>query len=103
MPVEGTTDVKTQLLVNDMVIPLNDFAQLYIGNILRGIATSFGCFGTKISMNIDRETLNLCSEDSDVQIRQEFIRAIVESTVKGMLSHLRGIVWFDNVTITTRV
>ena len=99
----GTTDLKTQLLVNDMVIPLNDFTQLYIGNILRGIATSLGCWGKKISMDIDPQGLNLYSEDTDVQIRKkEFAREIVESTVKGMLSPLHGVVWLGKVTIITR-
>lgn len=102
MPLEGTIALKTQLLVNDMVIPLNDFTQQYIGNILRGIATSLGCSGKKISMNIDAEGLNLYSEYSDVQIRKDFDRALVESTVKGMLSPLRGVVWVDKVSITTR-
>jgi hypothetical protein len=100
---EGITDLKTQLLVNDMVVPLNDFSQLYIGHILRGIASSLGCSGKKISINIDQDGLNLYSEDDNIRIgTEEFPCEIVESTVRGMLSPLRGVVWVEKVMITTK-
>jgi hypothetical protein len=86
-----------------MVIPLNDFSELYVGSILRGIATSLGCCGKKISINIDPEGLNLYSDDLDVQVKkEEFACIIVESTIKGMLSPLKGVVWPEKITITTR-
>lgn len=84
-----------------MVVPLNEFAQQYIGNILRGIALSLGYSGTNISIDIDSRGLNLYSEDRDIQIRKDFPRAIVESTVKGMVSPLKGVVWVDKVMIRT--
>lgn len=93
--------MKTQLLVNDLVIPLNDFTQLYIGNILRGIATSLGCPEERVSINIDADGLNLFAGYSGIQIEQGFTREIVESTVKGMLSPLKGVVWIEKVIITT--
>jgi len=102
VPREGTTDLKTELLVNDMVIPLNDFTQQYIGNILRGIALSLGCAGEKVSIDFDSNGLNIYSGDNDIQIRKAFPGAIIISTVKGMLSPLKGVVWADKVMITTR-
>ncbi|UCE78997.1 MAG: hypothetical protein JSV13_10940 [Nitrospiraceae bacterium] len=102
MPKKGTTGLKTQLLVNEMVIPLNDFTQQYIGNVLKGIAQSLGCSGKDVRFNLDRDGLNFYSEDKDIEIKTEFSRDIVESTVKGMLSPIRGIVWIEKVMITTK-
>ncbi len=99
---KGTTDLKTQLLVNEMVIPLNDFAQQYIGNVLKGIAKSLGCSGGDVSFNLDRDGLNLYSEDKNIALETDFSRDIVESTVKGMLSPIRGVIWIEKVMITTK-
>jgi hypothetical protein len=85
-----------------MVIPLNDFTQLYIGNVLRGIATSLGLPGSRISLNIDQGGLNLFSEEESVPVTKEFARSMVESTVRGMLSSLEGVVWVERITINTR-
>ena len=95
------TNMKTQLLVNDIVIPLNDFTQMYIGNILRGIATSLGYSGNSFSIRLDREGCVLHSEDSDVEIDNEFYNDIVKGTVRGMLSSLQGVFWHEKVTIIT--
>ena len=102
MPKKGTTGLKTQLLVNEMVIPLNDFTQQYIGNVLKGIAQSLGCSGEDVHFNLDRDGLNFYSENNDIEIKTDFSRDIVESTVKGMLSPIRGIVWIEKVMITTK-
>ena len=99
---ESTTALKTQLLVNNMVVPLDDFTQQYIGNILRGISVSFGHGGKHVSIDINSTGLNLYSEDKDLHLENDFSQAIVESTIKGMLSPLRGVVWVENVVITTR-
>jgi hypothetical protein len=90
------------VLVNDMVIPLNDFTQLYIGNVLRGIATSLGCPGSSVSLDIDAGGLNLLSEGTSHPVSTEFARSMVESTVRGMLSPLEGVVWIERITISTR-
>ena len=99
---EGHTDLKTELLVNDMVIPLNNFTQQYIGNILKGIALSLGCTGEKVSIDFDSHGLNFYSGDNDIQIKKAFPSAIIINTVKGMLTPLKGVVWADKVMITTR-
>jgi hypothetical protein len=85
-----------------MVIPLNDFTQFYIGNVLRGIATSLGVPGSRISLDFAPEGLNLFSEDENVPVTTEFARSMVESTVRGMLSPLEGVVWVERITINTR-
>jgi hypothetical protein len=84
-----------------MVIPLNDFNQLYIGNILKGIALSLGHSSKKVSVNVDPDGLNIYSGDTEIPVKKEFVHSIIESTIKGMLSPLKGVFWLEKVTITT--
>jgi hypothetical protein len=88
-------------MINDMAIPLNDFNQMYIGNILRGIATSLGYSGNKLSISLDRGGCFLSSEDMDVEIDNEYCSEIVKGTIRGMLSSLKGVFWHEKVTIIT--
>lgn len=99
---EGTTKLKTQLLVNDIVVPLDDFVQRYIGNVLKAIALSLGYSGMKVSLNIEKERVSMNSEGVNIPVDNEFSRTIVESTIKGMLSPLQGVVWVEKVTITSK-
>lgn len=86
-----------------MVIPLNDFSQQYIGTVLRGIAFSLGCVGTNIGIDIDPKGMNLHSEDRDIQVSNDFPRVIVESTVRGMVSPLKGVGLMDKIMIRTSI
>jgi hypothetical protein len=88
-------------MINDMVIPLDDFNQLYIGNILNGIALTLGCSGDRISIRLDREGCVMHSEEMDVDIDNEYCNEIVKGTVRGMLSSLKGVFWHEKVTIIT--
>lgn len=93
--------VKTQLMVNETVVQLSEFAQLYVGSILRAIASSLGSSGNKITLDLDDQGLNLYSGDDSVPIGNDFASEIIESTVKGMLSGMKGVVWFEKITIVT--
>ncbi|MDB4285373.1 hypothetical protein N9903_00500 [bacterium] len=93
------TEVKTRILADDTVIPLNDFAQLYMGNILRATVASLGHSGEKIYLKVENQRLDLYADGASVPIKDRFKRDLVESTVKGALSSLKGIVWFDKVII----
>lgn len=84
-----------------MVIPLNEFTQEYIGTILKGIAFSLGYTGTNIGIDIDSRGLNFYSEDRDIRIGKDFPLAIVEGTVKGMVSPLKGVGLVDKIMIRT--
>lgn len=95
------TNMKTQLLINDIIIPLSEFSQIYLGYILRAIAASLGYSGKKFSINIDDDGCILHSDDLDVAIDDEFRNEIVKGTIRGMLSSLKGIFWYEKVTITT--
>ncbi|RMG73579.1 MAG: hypothetical protein D6710_03180 [Nitrospirae bacterium] len=98
---EAAERLKTTLLVNDIVIPLNNFTQQYIGNILVGIAQSLGYSGKRINLYIEPSDLTLYTDDIQVPIRKEFVRLLIESTIKGVLSPLKGIFWFQRITIST--
>jgi hypothetical protein len=95
------TELKTRILADDTIIPLNEFAQLYIGNIMRATVASLGHSGKKISLMVEDQRLNIFADGTSVPIEGRFERDLVESTVKGTLSPLKGIVWFDKVIIIT--
>jgi hypothetical protein len=99
--VEGTTKLRTALTVNDIVVPLNPFVQRYIGNVLRAIVASLDCPGTKVHVYIDRYEIKLYSDDKEVPLKKEFARLFIESTIKGVLSPLKGIFWLERVNIAT--
>lgn len=95
------TGLKTRILADDTVIPLNDFAQRYIGNILRATVASFGRSGEKIYLKVEDQKLDLLADGISVPIKDGFESELVERTVKGTLSSLKGIAWLDKIIITT--
>ncbi len=93
--------LKTNLVVNDTVIPLNQFTSDYIGNVLKAISSSLGYDAKKVCLYITPDGLQLYADERLVPIRKEFVRLIVESTVKGALSPLKGIFWLERISICT--
>ena len=98
----GITELKTTLMVNDIVIPLNDFNQAFLGNVLRGMANSLGSSSGHVVFNIDVNELTLYSDEMNIEIEDEITRLMIISTVKGMLSSIKGVVWLGKVTLTTK-
>ncbi len=99
---EGITELKTTLMVNDIVIPLNDFNQAFLGNVLRGMAQSLGSRSNDVGFDIDVNEMTLYSDDTNLEIKDESKRLMIVSTVRGMLSSIKGVVWFEKVTLNTR-
>ncbi len=99
---EGIAEMKTTLMVNDIVIPLNDFTQVFLGNVLRGMALSVGNRSNDVGFNIDVNDLTLYSDDTNIEIKDESTRLMMVSTVRGMLSSIKGVVWLERVTLNTR-
>ncbi|MDI6727666.1 MAG: hypothetical protein QMD44_01905 [Thermodesulfovibrionales bacterium] len=94
--------MKTSLMVNSYVVPLNDFMQDYIANILCAIANSFGISTNSVTVCVDAEEFHVYTEKGEIDIsKKDFARQLIESTVKGMLSPLKGIFWLQKITITT--
>ncbi len=93
--------MKTTLFVNDMIVPLNEFTQQYIGKVLVGIAESLGYKGSRINLYIEPSALALFADDNQIPIRKDFVRLLIESTLKGLLSPLKGIFWLERITIST--
>ncbi len=99
---EDTTELRTSLVVNDSPIPLNDFTQTYIGNVLRAIVKSLGFNAKQVHLYIDTSgEINIYANDEPVPIRKDFVRLLIESTLKGVLSPLKGIFWLERIIITT--
>jgi hypothetical protein len=93
--------LKTTLVVNDRVVPLNEFVQDYIGNILRAMVASLGFYANRINLYIESGEIRLYADDQQVPIRKDFVRLLIESTIKGVLSPLRGIFWLERIIIVT--
>lgn len=99
---EGITELKTTLMVNDIVVPLNDFTQAFLGNVLKGMALSFGSGSNDVGINIISNVPTLYSDDRNIEINDESTRLMMVSTVRGMLSSIKGVVWLEKITLTTR-
>jgi len=93
--------LKTTLVVNDTVIPLNHFTEQYIGNILKSISSSLGFDAKKVNIYIEPEELRIYADDRKIPIRKDFVRLIVESTIRGVLSPMKGIFWLERISICT--
>ncbi len=98
---EDITKLRTCLVVNDHVIPLNEFTQLYIRNVLRAITASLGYESKKVHLYIESGDIKLFADDRLVPIRKEFVKLLIESTIKGVLSPLKGIFWLERISIVT--
>jgi len=89
----------TRLLCNDQEIELNGFTQRYIANIIIGIARSFGDSSQDIAAYIDDDELRFDSSRGQLNIEKDFAKELIQSTIKGMLSPLRGIFWDQKIKI----
>ncbi|HAK88340.1 MAG TPA: hypothetical protein DHV16_03390 [Nitrospiraceae bacterium] len=96
--------MNTSLSVNNNVIPLNEFTQNYIANILCGIARSFGIDSDSVTVLVDAEGFHIHTVEGEIDIsKKDFAKQLIESTLKGMLSPLKGVFWMQNITITGKI
>jgi hypothetical protein len=86
--------------VNDTTVPLNEFNQEYIGNVLKGIVASLGFSSGKIRLNLNGNELRIFSGDQEVPIKKEFVNKLVVSTVRGVIAPLKGIPGVDRLEIS---
>lgn len=98
----GTIGMQTILLVNDQVIPLNDFTQTFLGNVIKGIVVALGHEANEVVLSIDDSGLHIYTETGEIPLRKDFARLLIESTIKGMLSPLKGIFWLGKVSISCK-
>ncbi len=94
---------KTMLIVNDYVVPLNNFTQSYIGNVLRGICLSLGIDCREIALSIEGENMTIHTDRGEVPLIRDFAKDIISSTIKGVLSPLKGIFWLQKISISSRL
>ncbi|TAN45155.1 MAG: hypothetical protein EPN22_03940 [Nitrospirae bacterium] len=94
--------MKTSLRVNSSDIPLNVFTQEYIANVLFGIVRSFGPDAKEINLIIDAGILSIGTDRGPLKLRKDFSRQLIHNTIKGMLSPLKGVLWLENITISSR-
>jgi len=90
----------TRLSCNDQEIPLNGFTQRYIANMIIGIARSFGDLSQDLSVYINDDELRVESSRGQLNIEKDFAKELIQSTIKGILSPLKGIFWRQKIKIT---
>ncbi|WP_203473641.1 hypothetical protein [Dissulfurispira thermophila] len=96
--------MKTSLMVNNNIVPLNDFMQDYVANILWAIVKSFDVSCSNVTICADADEFHIYTDKGEIDIsKKDFARQLIESTVKGMLSPLKGIFWFQKITITAKI
>ena len=91
--------MKTSLMVNNNIVPLNDFTQNYIASVLCAIAQTFGDDSRNVTMHIEPEEIHIYTENGELDIKKDFAKGLIESTVKGILSPLKGVFWSQNIVI----
>jgi len=96
------TQLKTDVIVNDTIVPLNAFTQNYIGNVLRSIVASLGHSSRDVAVHIDGSELCIYTEKGELPLLKDFARKLVESTVKGLVSPLKGVFWLQSLTVATK-
>lgn len=98
-----TTGFKTDLMVNDHVIELNNFVQNYIGAVLYGIISVLDAIPGEVVLVMDSmRDVEIYVDNKEVEIRKRFVKDIVGSTVRGLISPLKGVFLLDRVIIRTR-
>lgn len=96
--------MKTSLSVNNNIIPLNEFTQNYIANVLCGVVRSFGIDPDTIMVCVDAEGFRVYTDKGAIDVsKKDFARQLIESTIKGTLSPLKGIFWMQNIVITSNI
>lgn len=88
-------------MVNNNIVHLNDFTQNYIASVLCAIAQAFGDDSRNVTMRIEPEEIHIYTENGELDIKKDFAKGLIESTVKGILSPLKGVFWSQNITITS--
>lgn len=94
--------MRASLLVNNTIIPLNDFVQDYVANILFAIAKSFGNTPSNVIININPDGIRIFTDSEEMSFKGDFAKQMIENTIKGMLSPLKGVFWQQNITITAK-
>jgi hypothetical protein len=102
VPLEDITELRASLLINNTVIPLNDFLQDYIANILFAIAKSLGDTPSDVTISINSDGLRIFTNSGEISFMGDFAKQMIENTIKGMLSPLKGILWLQNIIITAK-
>ena len=97
---ESSGKLTTCLTVNSVAVPLNDFTQNYIANVLSAVVRSFGVESTKVTISIDCETLHILTENGDIDLAErDFARQLVMNTLKGVLLPLKRVFWLQKIDI----
>ena len=57
-------------MVNNNIVPLNDFTQNYIASVLCAIAHTFGDDSRNVTMHIEPEEFHIYTENGELDIKK---------------------------------
>jgi hypothetical protein len=97
-----TLSFDVSLSIKEKTIPLNEFTQKYIGNVINGIVSALGVEGNEYRIFIDGRRLVIFVDDTEVPLKKEFPRLIIRGTIKAMLSPLKGIAFFEDIMVVVK-
>lgn len=95
--------METKLRINNRDVPLDDFTQTYVGHVAQAVMRSLGHESHDITVHIDDAGLRIYKEKGEVPVTRDLAESLIESTIKGALSPLRGVTRIKRVMISTRI
>ena len=83
---------KVSLTVNNKPIPIEDFVQQFIGNVITGMVTELKGPGEvkNIHLSIERDIVDIKLGDASLSINP-FVSRLIKNTVLGMVATLKGV------------
>jgi len=58
-----------------------------------------GHTSNEITIDIDATNLSIRTGSGEIIILKDFARMFIESTIKGVLSPLKGVLWLQRITV----
>ncbi|MDO8747306.1 MAG: hypothetical protein Q7J70_06570 [Thermodesulfovibrionales bacterium] len=91
--------MKTSLVVNNNSLPFKDLTQNYIASVLCAIAHSLGDDSRNVTTRSEPEDFHAYTDSGELNIKKGFTMMLIESTIKDLLSPLKGVFWSQNIAI----
>lgn len=95
--------MKAMIFVNHEPVPLGEFQETFLCNVVEGIISSLGYdSGNNIYMHINGKKMSIVVDKNCIPLKSDTVQLIIKCTVLGMLSPIEGIPFFDTVDISIK-
>ncbi len=91
---------KVRLAINDSPLPIADFVQIFIGEVVTGMLSTLKGVGEiqSVELSIDGEGVKIDINNATVP-SNEFVDKFVRNTVIGMVTSLKGVEQVEKLEI----